>query len=979
MNSKRSSLPIHAQLALGGIDYTVLEVLGAGSNAIAYRASYVDQLQPELTHTVIVKELFPHTPDGGIRRAEDLSLCVDASAREMFELHKISFLSGNRAHLSLLKDGPAGIGGHINSFEAGNTLYSVLTWTSGYTLEKALGDGLFTTLRDKILVSLSLLDALRLFHENGLLHLDISPDNFYMTPFASTTDELQSRVMLIDFNSVSSLENLTGNTGFYYSVKASYSAPEVRLRQRAAIGPHTDLFSVCATIYCIVCGVPLPEQAACRGLGAVEIEAIERACAGYSPTVAHQLVSLLKKGLRLSPSRRYQSISALREALIEARDRIDGLGITHSAIWDAGRALALSRVRDPNAPQFPVRLQYEGEQIEGDRAGKLVGERNLLITGDGGIGKTTLLLDFLAQSVAGGYSASRPAFIYIPLAYFKGGGAYLQKAILHSLKYADEPNAAHDALGRLRRLLRQPLPGTAPAFVLLLDGINEVSGNIKPLLEEIDEFSRLGVRIVATSRAVDALRIGLAGFVHASILPLSEETVVQNLRALGMTVPDDASLMDILRNPMMLSLHVATARAEGAEAVAENRTRADIIAAYLSSLKQAHMGAFIGDERQQLLAALAIDHLLPAIAAACDRAGGPIPLDRAYAVTEGLYKNIREKSFALTFPDFMGKSRLVLEGLRDAREFFDLIISGVLCGGFHLLLRGGDNAYTPAHAYLTDTLAPVGRENWRRLRARQWKRRLPLAVAGAGLLLAAIIGGAALLPPRGPDPPDPYLLLEAAHRVDNSMTGLALLVDAEQSMLESARAMLHGDVLRSPDFHRVANQALALANSALPDALTDKGNEFRQDFDAAALHMPEGFGMMPECARAYYEHAQWVLEHVPLLMDMMEAKGEQAVASANIEATLDAYGAYLLALKRYYVAALYRVVPTLEGEMQQWLRNRTESPEWRSYHNELLSIPQSLGDDELRRIMTDLQYQLDQADTCLHDFPVAQVCVMKGR
>ena len=82
-------------------------------------------------------------------------------------------------------------------------------------------------------------------------------------------------------------------------------------------------------------------------------------------------------------------------------------------------------------------------------------------------------------------------------------------------------------LHALHQLLNQPLKtksGDIPALLLLLDGVNEIHGDITPLLQEINTLSAMaGVRILAASRsAVPELNLHIT-----RLLPLQEGDVAE--------------------------------------------------------------------------------------------------------------------------------------------------------------------------------------------------------------------------------------------------------------------------------------------------------------------------------------------------------------------------------------------------------------------------------------------------------------------
>ena len=237
---QRLPLKPHTQICFEGTAYRIEEVIGQGSNAIVYKGWYADRLNPEQRHYVLIKELFPYHPQGEIYRDADNTIVVTPDARAHWDVHKESFLAGNEVHLRLLKDHPDMVGDNLNSFRTNGTLYSILGYSGGRSLQNAL-NAAGHDLRWYARMMQRLLDALEAFHKSGYLHLDISPDNIMLVGTGEN-----ERIFLIDFNSVYAMGS---QTRMYLSRKAGYSAPEVELGDCDGIGMPSDLYSVAAVFY----------------------------------------------------------------------------------------------------------------------------------------------------------------------------------------------------------------------------------------------------------------------------------------------------------------------------------------------------------------------------------------------------------------------------------------------------------------------------------------------------------------------------------------------------------------------------------------------------------------------------------------------------------------------------------------------------------------------------------------------------------
>ena len=133
---KRKRLEAGTVLPFSGMECEIDSVVGCGANAMVYRGHYRDLQKQELFHQVLIKELFPYEPDGKIYRGENGKICVQPDAKTQMELHRLSFQRGNEVHLRVLMQHPGEIDFNINTFELNDTLYTVLGFSGGRSLEQ---------------------------------------------------------------------------------------------------------------------------------------------------------------------------------------------------------------------------------------------------------------------------------------------------------------------------------------------------------------------------------------------------------------------------------------------------------------------------------------------------------------------------------------------------------------------------------------------------------------------------------------------------------------------------------------------------------------------------------------------------------------------------------------------------------------------------------------------------------------------------
>lgn len=399
-------------------------------------------------HHVLIKELFPFDEKGRIWRDDQGCVSAKEDGREFLTRARDSFIQGNQANLLLLNSDPEQVSGNLNSYEAYGTCYSVLTVHGGKNLEKLLAEGKHGSLAAAADAVLKILDALECFHKEKILHLDISPDNILM---------LKRQALLIDYNSTWRMGQ-TENRYFYFSEKEGYSAPEIYLRDQDSIGLATDLYPVCAVFFRMVTGRRMsPEERSGRGLRKSFPRSLD-SFQGVAVTAAYKAVEILTKGLSVLASKRYQTIEQLRRDVKELIARIEGKGISVSAIWESSRAAWLS-VKSRDGQYLPRTIfinteqqMYPGESFsEQDCLKQLSQGSGILLTGTGGMGKTQYLHRLWEEGVKK-YHSTFPVVLYIPLADYQQSqeeAEYIRHFILRKLKFSEEAGSMEDALHEL--------------------------------------------------------------------------------------------------------------------------------------------------------------------------------------------------------------------------------------------------------------------------------------------------------------------------------------------------------------------------------------------------------------------------------------------------------------------------------------------------------------------------------------------------
>lgn len=184
-------------------------------------------------------------------------------------------------------------------FYENETAYIVMDYIEGETLK----DKLLRTqkpLGEKECVELltPVMQDLEKAHERGIIHRDVKPENIML--------DKRGEPVLLDMGAAKDLAK-SGQDGSTLSstlVVSQGFSPLEQYNQNGSIGPWTDIYAVCATVYYCVTGHVLPS--ATERVGGEEVSF--RSC---SPALA----AVLEKGLAIKTGDRYQTMGELLNAL----------------------------------------------------------------------------------------------------------------------------------------------------------------------------------------------------------------------------------------------------------------------------------------------------------------------------------------------------------------------------------------------------------------------------------------------------------------------------------------------------------------------------------------------------------------------------------------------------------------------------------------------------------------------------------------
>ena len=302
-NAQKSPQPAEAMprnTILNG-KYLVGDVLGRGGFGITYIG-----FDLSLESRVAIKEYYPS--GAAMRREGESELYWSSSYkfRSSREDAKNYFLKEARK-MARVENIPSVVRVR-ETFLANETAYIVMDYVEGETLKARLRrEGPMTYTACYALLRPMMQDLCKI-HRQGVIHRDISPDNIMIQGDGS--------VKLLDLGAAKDLNKHSDEVSVPVG-KNGYSPMEQYLNN-GRIGPWTDVYALCATIYYACYGKRVPQS----------LERLEQDTLRFDlPTrepIPPYVVGALRKGLAVRAADRTQSVDALLDQLEEEQTTILG-------------------------------------------------------------------------------------------------------------------------------------------------------------------------------------------------------------------------------------------------------------------------------------------------------------------------------------------------------------------------------------------------------------------------------------------------------------------------------------------------------------------------------------------------------------------------------------------------------------------------------------------------------------------------------
>ncbi|MBF4695513.1 serine/threonine-protein kinase [Fusibacter ferrireducens] len=272
--------------ALKNNQYIIDQLLYCGESGFVYKAhnSYNNQL-------VAIKEFCPPNP---IRYKNETLMYsriksaveIENFKSEKFDCHieLIEKFKNETLLLKKLSDSKYTIT-VIEQFEANNTAYLVLEYLNYPTLSELLARDKHLDVESLVKIYKQLLTAVKYVHNNDIIHRDLKPDNIYIA---------YNHVILGDFGISKNFEDSKSIKTVAYS--NHFSSPE------QMSGANTQ--SICSDIYSLG-----------KILSYILDYMDEYALTVKTPDMNHQLIPIIEKCTKPSPSERFQNVSEIENLL----------------------------------------------------------------------------------------------------------------------------------------------------------------------------------------------------------------------------------------------------------------------------------------------------------------------------------------------------------------------------------------------------------------------------------------------------------------------------------------------------------------------------------------------------------------------------------------------------------------------------------------------------------------------------------------
>ena len=404
----------------------------------------------------------------------------------------------------------------------------------------------YERVRASLYIMLSLARFLERLVELGYAHLDLSLTNVFVADINFKSDRLDAvTALVIDFGISRKLGTPVENPAW-----SGTEPPEYHSGNKYFVSEKTDVYGVGQLLYCLIFFAERYDfPALAKNCSALELPL----------SVGAALKSLINRltaeDIEARPSVRDDELSCELLRMIEI---VEGKGFHREIAIEKSRLLC----NEEWQANFSI-SKFEPILMGETEGGELLSDygdlKNILLLGDGGIGKTTFLLCLWHKLLE---TAPDILPFYVPLYSYKERNLtdpfYIRRCIKNRYFDCQEDNLPDDFFKNV-------------ASVVLLDGINEAECP-DGLMEEIRLLSKSATVVIASR--VDYNWACLEGFLRIKINPLSKSIVQKMLESCGKGGDIDGETMELLRIPLFLQIYASDAE------VGNVHTKSELLQSY---------------------------------------------------------------------------------------------------------------------------------------------------------------------------------------------------------------------------------------------------------------------------------------------------------------------------------------------------------------------------------------------------------------
>ena len=588
-SDKDERIPLKSETEI--CNYQIEECIGAGGTSLVYKAK-----DKQDNKYVVIKEYYPAAKRKNEKneeylwspfKREGLSLILKEGQktgsfdsrnhyeREQFVSDSLRF-EGKNNYSGLLEQTVLDTSGE-QGFSDSCSSYAVMRTAYGKTLSDYIDSnkGNSGYIRDILSIIIEVVKRLSRFHNNGILHLDVTPGNIYLL-----INEDTPVPVFLDYGSSQlkdkyDIQLATCSIGF--------SAPEVD-DPDSDITEKTDIFSIGAVLYYALFNELFNTLMTDDPSIECSLEFFKKTVdnsdlfSNYSQGTRHAFAVFFDEILNECPEERgFSSCNQLLEALNELLEIINSNGCHSSVIFDnalndLNRRMPKASISKSILPAVIHREKsdydntiYEDRYSLNENGSALFQvisheKQNIILISDGGAGKSVSML-FAAYETLDAFEQNKSdsLAVFIPVTDIKSvdGNCIIEYISDHFIGLTDKCE------NTIRNYFKK-LKNEGKTLLVFIDGLNEVyntrklNNDIKDLTSEFSGENNSTLRFVISSRKDD----------DASVIPncatyrlgsLGEDQIKEYLHNLDMNYSRiSKELMKVLANPLNLTTYLKT-------------------------------------------------------------------------------------------------------------------------------------------------------------------------------------------------------------------------------------------------------------------------------------------------------------------------------------------------------------------------------------------------------------------------------------